>query len=74
MTATDMDIICQLIAQDPRPAYRQQHSDRVFYMRYKNYDVGFQSQPSADKEREPSSALDQPVADDLIIVSLSAKS
>ena len=72
MTAVDRDIICQLIAQDPRPAYRQQQSDRVFYMRYKNYDIGFQSQPSADtdRERELSSALKQPVVDDLIIVSL----
>lgn len=49
LTPEDVDIIYQLIAQDPRPAYRQQQSDRVFYMRYKNYDIGFQTQNSPDQ-------------------------
>ncbi len=49
LTSEDVDIIYQLIAQDPRPAYRQQQSDRVFYMRYKNYDIGFQTQNSPDQ-------------------------
>lgn len=46
LTQQDIDLICQLIAQDPRPAYRQQQSDRVFYMRYKDYDIGFQTKDS----------------------------
>ncbi|WP_230656047.1 tRNA (N6-threonylcarbamoyladenosine(37)-N6)-methyltransferase TrmO [Psychrobacter sp. I-STPA10] len=38
----DLDIICALIAQDPRPAYRQHEVDQVFIMRYKQVDVHFQ--------------------------------
>jgi tRNA-Thr(GGU) m(6)t(6)A37 methyltransferase TsaA len=41
-TLEDIDIIAQLIAQDPRPAYRQQETDNVFVMRYKQWDVSFQ--------------------------------
>ncbi len=37
----DIDIICALIAQDPRPAYRQGDTKRVFIMRYKQYDIHF---------------------------------
>ncbi len=44
----DMALICQLISQDPRPAYRQQQSDRVFYMRYKNHDIGFRQKSLHD--------------------------
>lgn len=44
----DMALICQLISQDPRPAYRQQKSDRVFYMRYKDHDIGFKQNRSHD--------------------------
>jgi tRNA-Thr(GGU) m(6)t(6)A37 methyltransferase TsaA len=40
-TAEDIDIIGKLIAQDPRPAYRQQESDSVFVMRYKQWDISF---------------------------------
>ena len=38
----DIDIICALISQDPRPAYRQHEVDQVFIMRYKQLDVSFQ--------------------------------
>ena len=44
----DMALICKLISQDPRPAYRQQQSERVFYMRYKNHDIGFRQSNSKD--------------------------
>ena len=44
----DMALIYQLISQDPRPAYRQQQSDRVFYMRYKDHDIGFKQNRSHD--------------------------
>lgn len=37
----DIAIISQLIAQDPRPAYRQQEIDTIFVMRYKHYDISF---------------------------------
>lgn len=37
----DLAIIIQLIAQDPRPAYRQHEVNSVFTMRYKQCDVGF---------------------------------
>lgn len=40
-TLEDIDIIAQLIAQDPRPAYRQQDTDSVFVMRYKQWDISF---------------------------------
>lgn len=42
LSVQDIEIICQLIAQDPRPAYRQQELGRVFVMRYKNCDIGFE--------------------------------
>lgn len=45
-TPEDIDIICQLISQDPRPAYRQQETDSVFVMRYKQCDVSFQMDES----------------------------
>lgn len=37
----DWHIITALIAQDPRPAYRQKVSQREYVMRYKNIDVRF---------------------------------
>lgn len=37
----DQTIITTLIAQDPRPAYRQQETHTPFVMRYKTVDVGF---------------------------------
>ena len=37
----DVDIISRLIAQDPRPAYRQSEIDSVFVMRYKYLDISF---------------------------------
>lgn len=37
----DVELICQLIAQDPRPAYKQKIDDRMFIMRYKGFDVVF---------------------------------
>ena len=46
-TPRDIDIICELISQDPRPAYRQQETHRVFVMRYKQWDVSFQMDDSA---------------------------
>lgn len=61
LTEEDGDIICQLIAQDPRPAYRQKQSERVFYMRYKNYDIGFQTHEGLSAETKG-----------LIIVSITA--
>ena len=42
LSKTDINTICQLIAQDPRPAYRQQDNESVFSMRYKQVDVRFQ--------------------------------
>lgn len=70
ITGADIELIKQLIAQDPRPAYRQKQSDRVFYMRYKTYDIGFQTQNEVDSDTEnyifkPSSPLEK-----LIIVSV----
>lgn len=41
LNTDDIDIICQLIAQDPRPAYYQTNNIRVFKMRYKFIDVHF---------------------------------
>lgn len=38
---TDIAHIKELIAQDPRPAYRQGQIDRVFIMRYGDFDVEF---------------------------------
>ena len=38
---TDWQTIEQLIAQDPRPAYRQQALNTIFVMRYQNVDVHF---------------------------------
>ncbi len=37
----DMAYICQLIEQDPRPAYRQQEVNTKFVMRYKSVDITF---------------------------------
>lgn len=44
LTDNDLDIISQLISQDPRPAYRQHEVDSVFMMRYKRYDICFRMQ------------------------------
>ncbi|PNK61914.1 SAM-dependent methyltransferase [Psychrobacter sp. FDAARGOS_221] len=51
LSPADIEIICQLIAQDPRPAYRKAHSkandvdgqdqQRVYFLRYKQFDIGF---------------------------------
>lgn len=37
----DIKIIKSLIAQDPRPAYRQMHCNESFVMRYKQVDIAF---------------------------------
>lgn len=42
LMAADIDNITALIAQDPRPAYRQQELHTLFTMRYKAVDVSFQ--------------------------------
>ncbi|WP_227430745.1 tRNA (N6-threonylcarbamoyladenosine(37)-N6)-methyltransferase TrmO [Psychrobacter sp. I-STPA6b] len=41
LSKADVDTICQLIAQDPRPAYLQHEVGQMFVMRYKNIDIGF---------------------------------
>lgn len=41
ITYDDVNIIEQLVAQDPRPAYRQHEVDNCYFMRYKNLDIGF---------------------------------
>lgn len=41
LTETDLNIIEQLIAQDPRPAYRQQEMHTTFVMRYQTVDITF---------------------------------
>ena len=42
LVASDMSIIKELIAQDPRPAYRRTEIATPFIMRYKSVDVSFQ--------------------------------
>ncbi|QOD13596.1 tRNA (N6-threonylcarbamoyladenosine(37)-N6)-methyltransferase TrmO [Psychrobacter sp. 28M-43] len=42
VVASDMSIIKELIAQDPRPAYRRTEIATPFVMRYKSVDVSFQ--------------------------------
>ena len=42
LAASDMSIIKELIAQDPRPAYRRTEIATPFVMRYKSVDVSFQ--------------------------------
>lgn len=42
LIASDMSIIKELIAQDPRPAYRRTEIAIPFIMRYKSVDVSFQ--------------------------------
>ncbi|MFK3915586.1 tRNA (N6-threonylcarbamoyladenosine(37)-N6)-methyltransferase TrmO [Psychrobacter sp. NPDC078501] len=42
LIASDMSIIKELIAQDPRPAYRRTEIATPFVMRYKPVDVSFQ--------------------------------
>ncbi|MGB5877192.1 MAG: tRNA (N6-threonylcarbamoyladenosine(37)-N6)-methyltransferase TrmO [Pseudomonadales bacterium] len=42
LVASDMSIIKELIAQDPRPAYRRTEIAKPFVMRYKSVDVSFQ--------------------------------
>lgn len=41
LSFTDITHISALIAQDPRPAYRQKETDTVFVMRYKAVDIEF---------------------------------
>lgn len=41
LIASDIGYIIDLIAQDPRPAYRRDNCDKVFVMRYKSVDVSF---------------------------------
>lgn len=41
LLAKDLPIIMDLIAQDPRPAYRQDEIGTIFTMRYKSVDVSF---------------------------------
>ncbi len=41
LIAADMDYIKNLIAQDPRPAYRRDELNSSFVMRYKSVDVSF---------------------------------
>lgn len=41
LALADLPIIIELIAQDPRPAYRQDEIGTVFTMRYKSVDVSF---------------------------------
>ncbi|MGM8899023.1 MULTISPECIES: tRNA (N6-threonylcarbamoyladenosine(37)-N6)-methyltransferase TrmO [unclassified Psychrobacter] len=42
LLVSDIDHIKELIAQDPRPAYRRTEMNKVFTMRYKSVDVSFQ--------------------------------
>jgi len=42
LVGSDMSIIKELIAQDPRPAYRRTEIATPFVMRYKSVDVSFQ--------------------------------
>ena len=42
LIASDISIIKELIAQDPRPAYRRKEIATPFVMRYKSVDVSFQ--------------------------------
>jgi len=42
VVASDMSIVKELIAQDPRPAYRRTEIATPFVMRYKSADVSFQ--------------------------------
>ncbi|MFC0820213.1 tRNA (N6-threonylcarbamoyladenosine(37)-N6)-methyltransferase TrmO [Moraxella marmotae] len=41
LTQTDLEIIQNLIAQDPRPAYRQGEIDTPFTLRYAKVDIDF---------------------------------
>lgn len=41
LNSTDIQLICDLLAQDPRPAYRQHEQGSEFIMRYKHIDVIF---------------------------------
>lgn len=41
LSKNDVTLIQQLIAQDPRPAYKQTISDRVFIIQYQQFDIGF---------------------------------
>ncbi len=42
LLVSDIDHIKELIAQDPRPAYRRTEINTAFVMRYKSIDVSFQ--------------------------------
>lgn len=41
LDSEDIRLICELLAQDPRPAYRQHEQGSEFVMRYKHLDVIF---------------------------------
>lgn len=41
LVTSDIELIKQLIAQDPRPAYRTKERNTTFTMRYKSVDVSF---------------------------------
>jgi len=41
LTQSQVNIICELLAQDPRPAYRQHEHDTIFTMRYQDWDIAF---------------------------------
>ncbi len=41
LQAEEVDYFCQLIAQDPRPAYRQKELGTAFVMRYAPFDINF---------------------------------
>ncbi len=51
LSTEDVSYICQLIAQDPRPAYRQQELGTEFVMRYAQFDIYFSMQMIQDDDR-----------------------
>ncbi len=44
LSSEEVNYICQLIAQDPRPAYRQKELGKEFVMRYAQLDIAFSMQ------------------------------
>lgn len=60
LTEADKAVIFQLVAQDPRPAYKQSDTERVYVMRYKNVDIGFQMQAASGLEPDNSTMQDSP--------------
>ncbi len=76
LTEADVGYICQLIAQDPRPAYRQQEVDSIFTMRYGAVDVSFtmsETMPKSTSETMPKTTISQtmPQNKTLVISSVS---